>query len=55
MPADRMTAYIVTLRRTPDAPPEGYYVIAINADHAKFRALRLASAKNADVLDVLAA
>jgi hypothetical protein len=55
MPADKMAAYIVTPRRTPDSAPEGYYVIAINPDQAKVRALRLAEAKTAGFIDVLAA
>jgi hypothetical protein len=55
MPAEKMAAYIVTLRRTPDSVPEGYYVVAINPDQAKIRALRLIKVKKAEVLDVLAA
>jgi len=50
----RPTAYIVTIRRNPDAAPEGYYILGTDPAQAKARALRLARANNVEILSILA-
>ena len=56
MPSDRANkAFIVTLKRSPDAAPEDYYILGVTSEQAQRRALRLAMAARAEILDVVAA
>jgi hypothetical protein len=54
MVADNKTsAFIVTIRRDVNSAPESYYVMGTDPAHAKYRAARMAKAKQDQVLEIV--